>query len=167
LDSDLDHSNITVNPGTGIGTGTLQITASQDRAYRYGDCAGAINSPQTIQVNVAGVTPTAPFGSFDTRRLTPREWLARIAVTGWALDNIEVTRVDISREPIAGEPAGLVALGTAVFVSDARPDIQTMFPAYPINIAQVGDTRCSLTSCRMPAVQAHQATAPTSCMRLR
>jgi len=45
----------------------------------------------------------APFGSFDTPTTNTTGVVGAIAVTGWALDNIEVTRVDISREPIAGE----------------------------------------------------------------
>jgi hypothetical protein len=42
--------------------------------------------------------------------------------------------VDISREPVTGEPAGnLIFIGTAVFVADARPDVQAMFSTYPFS----------------------------------
>jgi hypothetical protein len=92
---------------------------------------GAPNSPQTIQVNVASVTPTLPFGSFDTPITNTTGVVGAIPVTGWALDNIEVTHVDILREPVTGEPAGnLIFIGTAVFSADARPDVQGMFPAF-------------------------------------
>jgi hypothetical protein len=55
-------------------------------------------------------------------------------VTGWALDNIEVTTVGIWREPVGGEstnPNGLVWIGNASFVPGARPDVQTTFPNSP------------------------------------
>ena len=57
-----------------------------------------------------------------------------IAVTGWALDDIEVTGVRILRDPVAGEPAGtLVLIGNAVLVDGARPDVQVSFPDAPRN----------------------------------
>jgi uncharacterized repeat protein (TIGR01451 family) len=128
-----NRSNIIVNPGTGVGTGTFQVTASIGQSGTVTvTAAGAINSPQTIQVNIAGVTPTLPFGSFDTPLNNTTGVVGAIPVTGWALDNIEVTRVDIMREPNANETPGvLVFIGTAVFSADARPDVQNMFPTYP------------------------------------
>jgi hypothetical protein len=130
-----DHSNITANPGAGVGTGTFQISATQGSSGIVTvNAAGAANSPQTIQVNVAGVTPTAPFGSFDTPAAGSSGVVGAIPVTGWALDNVEVTRVDILREPVVGEPSGnLILIGSAVFVADARPDVQGMFPSYPFS----------------------------------
>jgi uncharacterized repeat protein (TIGR01451 family) len=128
-----DHSNITVNPGAGVGTGTFQIAASQGSSGIVTvTSTGAINSPQTITVNVAAVTPAQPFGSFDTPINNTTGVVGAIPVTGWALDNIEVTHVDILREPVVGEPPGnLILIGTAVFSADARPDVQAMFPALP------------------------------------
>jgi hypothetical protein len=86
-------------------------------------------------VNVTNVpSGTQPYGSFDTPIDKTTGVVGAIPVTGWALDNIEVTHVDILREPVAGEPAGnLVFIGTAVFSADARPDVQTMFPASPFS----------------------------------
>src|SRR5260370_18578117 len=85
--------------------------------------AGAISSPETMKVNVAVVTPALPFGSFDTPITNTTGVVGAIPVTGWALDNIEVTRVDVLREPVVGEPQStLVFIGTAVFSADARPD---------------------------------------------
>src|SRR5260370_5829499 len=94
--------------------------------------AGAISSPETMQVNVAVVTRALPFGSFDTPITNTTGVVGAIPVTGWALDNIEVTRVDVLREPVVGEPQStLVFIGTAVFSADARPDVAAMFPALP------------------------------------
>ena len=39
-----------------------------------------------------------------------------------------VSRVDIYRSSIAGEPGGLVFVGRAVFIRGARPDVQSLFP---------------------------------------
>ncbi len=57
-----------------------------------------------------------------------------IAVTGWALDSIEVTGVDIWREPVAGGTGtALVFLGNTTFVAGARPDVQALYPTTPWN----------------------------------
>jgi len=93
---------------------------------------GAVNSPQQLQVNIPTVTSSNLLGSFDTPLDNTAGVVGAIPVTGWALDNIEVTKVDILREPVVGEPPGnLIFVGTAVFVADARPDVQALFPAYP------------------------------------
>jgi len=128
-----DRPNITVNPVSGVGTGTFQVSVSQGSSGIVTVTApGALSSPQTITVNVTGVTPTLPFGSFDTPVNNTTGVVGAIPVTGWALDLIEVTHVDIFREPIVGEsPSTLVFIGTAVFSADARPDVAAMFPTYP------------------------------------
>jgi hypothetical protein len=128
-----DHSNITVNPGSGAGTGTFQIAVSPGPSGIVTVTApGATGSPQNITVSVASVMPTPPFGSFDTPLDGTTSVVGAIPVTGWALDNIEVTHVDILREPVTGEPAGnLIFIGTAVFSADARPDVATQFASFP------------------------------------
>src|SRR5258708_3415790 len=99
-----DHSNITVNPGTGAGTGTFQITATAGSSGTVTVATpGAANSAQTITVNIASVTPMPPFGSFDTPVSNTTGVVGAIHVTDWELYKIEVTHVDILREPIAGE----------------------------------------------------------------
>nr|NIM91371.1 hypothetical protein [Candidatus Aminicenantes bacterium] len=62
-----------------------------------------------------------------------------IPITGWALDDIEVVRLEIKRnsdpedpfQPIY--PDGLVYIGDAVFVEGARPDVEKSYPDYPLN----------------------------------
>jgi hypothetical protein len=128
-----NQSNITVSPASGIGTGTFQVSATLGASGTVTvTAAGAANSPQTIQVNVASVTPAPPFGSFDTPITGTTGVIGAIPVTGWALDNIEVTHVDIFREPNANETPGvLVFIGTAVFSADARPDVAAQSPNLP------------------------------------
>ncbi|HEX4594099.1 MAG TPA: hypothetical protein VH157_07480 [Bryobacteraceae bacterium] len=129
-----DHQNITVSPGSGIGTGTFQVsTVAGASGVVTVTVPGVSSTTQTIQVNVKNVTPTVPFGNFDTPLNGVTGIVGAIPVTGWSLDNIEVTHVDILREPVSGEaPGSLVFIGTAIFVADARPDVQSLFPASPL-----------------------------------
>src|SRR6202011_4059521 len=102
-----NQSNITVNPPSGVGSGALQISVSPGPSGVVTVTAtGATNSPQQIQVTVANVTPALPFGSFDTPVNNTSGITGAIAVTGWALDNIEVSSVGIWREPGGGETPG-------------------------------------------------------------
>jgi hypothetical protein len=130
-----NQSNITVNPPSGVGSGTLQISVSPGPSGAVTvTAAGATNSPQQIQVNVANVTPGLPFGSFDTPVNNTAGITGAIAVTGWALDNIEVTSVGIWREPVGSEatsPNGLVFIGNTTFVPGARTDVQMTYPNSP------------------------------------
>ena len=94
---------------------------------------GAINPSLQVQVNVTAVTLGAPVGSFDTPVNGTSAIAGAIPVTGWALDNIEVTKVDIWREALGGEPAGLMYIGDAVFVAGARPDVESASANTPFN----------------------------------
>ncbi len=143
-----DRSNVTVSPASGTGTATFQVTATPPAgggtsgALITVSSPGAIGSPQQIQVNVSSVTPAAPFGNFDTPVNNTTGITGAIPVTGWALDNIEVPAVTgsggsgvaIWREPVPGEGGsanGLVFIGNATFVADARPDVASQFPGSP------------------------------------
>ena len=123
--------NITVS-GSGTGNGSFTVTAVAGASGTVTVTApGAVQSPLQVQVNVRAVTPGFPTGSFDTPASGATGIAGAIPVTGWALDNMEVTTVDIWREPLASEPAGLVLLGDAVFVADARTDVEGRFPTSP------------------------------------
>ncbi len=131
-----NQANVTVSPTSGVGLKTLQITAGAGPSATITVTApSASNSPLAIQVNVATVTPGAPFGSFDTPSNGATGVSGSIAVTGWALDSIEVTGVNVMREPVAGEPASpaLILVGAATFVAGARPDVQALYPTTPFN----------------------------------
>ncbi|MEO8095205.1 MAG: hypothetical protein ABI632_09760 [Pseudolysinimonas sp.] len=53
-----------------------------------------------------------------------------MAVTGWAVDDLEVAAVHIYRDPVAGEGSGLIYIGEAVQVQGARPDVAALYPTY-------------------------------------
>lgn len=86
-----------------------------------GPCASAVGTPSTSDDCVSG----------------------SIAMTGWALDDVGVSQVQIYRQctsveavasPSPCQPVGgnsLVFVGNASFISGARPDVEAAFGAYP------------------------------------
>jgi len=87
-------------------------------------------------------TSQPPRGFFDTP-VSGAVITGSVAVTGWALDDIGVDRVEIWRDAVAGEttplyegpgPAhGKIYIATTVFVDGARPDVARAFPYTPMN----------------------------------
>ena len=129
-----NESNLSAAPASGQGSGVFQVAVTGGSSGVVTvTSAGAVNSPLQIQVNVLSVSPGSPYGSFDTPPDNTSGIAGAIPVTGWALDNIEVLKVDIWREPVGSEPAGLVYIGDALFVSGARPDVEGLYPNAPLN----------------------------------
>jgi len=133
---------LTVSPVSGSGSGDLTIgvafapglTATQTGSITL-TFLGAGNStvPIGATLNVA-TGSAAPFGAFDTPTDGTPGITGSVAVTGWALDDIDVTGVRVLRDPVAGEtPGQLVFIGNAVFIEGARPDVQTAYAALPRN----------------------------------
>jgi glucose/arabinose dehydrogenase len=86
--------------------------------------------------------PIAPFGSFDTPLNGTTGLAGSLAVTGWALDDVQVARVTICRDYPAGSSGPLdpncntqsqIYIGDAVFIGGARPDVQAAFPSAPLS----------------------------------
>jgi len=119
---------VSVNPAglaAGIQTGTITVSDPD-----------ASNSPKEITVTLrilAAGTSSVPFGDFATPINGTVGITGAIPVTGWVLDDVESTKVEIWREPIAGEAAGIKFIGDAVFVEGARPDVEALYPASPLN----------------------------------
>jgi len=141
-----------VSPTSGSGSATLTIsvrfvpglTAQQNGTITL-NLTGAANTvgPLTAELNTlqSGAT-AAPFGSFDTPTDGMTGVAGSMAVTGWTLDDVGVTRVTICRAVIAGETLGpdercnnrpQAYIGDAVFVDGARPDVQALNPSAPMN----------------------------------
>jgi len=128
--------------GLGTGTGILKVSVNASGLVA-GTYVGTItvmgtnasNSPQTLSVTLTVVSGSgqAPFGSFATPADGATGISGAIPVTGWVLDDIETTKVEIWRDPVAGEGAGIIFIGSAIFVEGARPDIETGYPGYPFN----------------------------------
>jgi hypothetical protein len=121
-------------PPTGSALGHITITPTTP--------AAAVVIPVTITI-YQNATTSPPFGAFDTPVNGAMGVAGSIAVTGWALDDVEVIRVTICRDAVAGEGvpgsepncAGnmKVYIGDGVFIGGARPDIQAAFPNVPLN----------------------------------
>jgi hypothetical protein len=134
---------ITVSPGSGTGEGTasigVDITGLAPGTYNgtasIADPA-ASNSPQTVAIHLtvyAAGTTVHPFGDFATPLEGTTGITGAIPVTGWILDDVETTKVEIWRDAFTGETPGLWFIGTAIFVEGARPDVEADYPNYPLN----------------------------------
>jgi hypothetical protein len=140
---------VTVTPsGSGSGLLTVQVvngaglpaTGAAPQATITVTSADLPTLPQTITVDVqvyAPGTTNAPFGFFDTPVSGATGVTGAIAVTGWALDDIGVTGVQIWRDPVAGDPTpaanGKIFVGDAKFVTEARPDVDALNAALPLS----------------------------------
>jgi hypothetical protein len=116
--------NPAVLPPSGTAIGTVTISAPT---------ATPTSKTVTVYLNrLAASSP--PFGSFDTPTNYATKVAGSIAVTGWAMDDIAVTSVKIYRDRIGNEgvqPNGYVYIGDAVFVANARGDIEGANPTLP------------------------------------
>ena len=131
-----NQPNITVSPAAGTGNAVLQITATAGSSGIVTVTAPGVNSSGQVQINVASAAPANPYGRFDTPADNTTGIAGAIAVTGWALDSIEVTGVGIWRERVGSEPTapnGLVFVGDATFVPGVRSDVHASFPNAPLN----------------------------------
>ena len=130
-----------MSPTSGNGTApiTISLTATSLAAGTYTNnvrvTVGStqLNIPITTRVYAAG-TSAAPAGFFDT----PTNGIVNVAgslpVTGWAVDDVGIARVDILRDAVGSEPAGArILLGSASIVSGSRPDIEGLYPNAPLN----------------------------------
>jgi alpha-tubulin suppressor-like RCC1 family protein len=124
-------SNVT---SSGVGSGTANYTVAPNTgAARTGTVTIA---GQTLTIMEAAGPPdtTPPFGSFDTPLDGTNNVVGAVGVTGWALDNVGVTKVEVYRDAVTGEARGnfgFVFIGTAVLVAGARPDVQALYPNLP------------------------------------
>jgi len=132
-----NQSNITVSPTSGTGSATLSVSVIAGPSGVVTITApGATNSPVQVQVTVSTVTSAPPIGSFDTPLDNTTGVAGAIPVTGWALDNVGVSKVQVWREPVTNEPVAsnnLVFVGDAVQVAGARPDVKATYPNMPFN----------------------------------
>ena len=86
----------------------------------------------------------APIGYLDTPA-NAATVDGSVAINGWAVDDIGVSRVEIWRNCeeaidrprgactsiVSGGPANAVFVGRGAFISGARPDIETAYPSWP------------------------------------
>jgi phosphodiesterase/alkaline phosphatase D-like protein len=135
-----DAGWLTCSPGSGQGPGVVSVSVnpsglavgSYPAAITVTDPAnGSVTLPVNLVIYNQGTT-SAPFGYFETP-IHNSTVTSSIPVTGWVLDDIEVTSVKIYRAPVDNEGSGLVYIGDAVMVDGARPDVEQAYPDYPLN----------------------------------
>jgi len=139
---------IVVQPSSGTNTGVINISVNPSSLPYGGIYAGqsggsvtvsspnAINNPQTIGVTFniyEDILSHYIYGYIDTPLDRATNLAGAIPVSGWALDLIEVAKVEIWRDSVAGETPGQWYIGDAVFVEGARPDIEAAYPKFPLN----------------------------------
>ena len=119
----------TTTPGPGNTSTIEQASITVDANGSASARAGHITlGSRSITVFQSGTTMSAPFGVLES----PANGAVvngSIAVTGWALDDLDVSNVSIYRDPIAGEGAAQIFVGTATFVTGARPDVEAAYPS--------------------------------------
>lgn len=122
----------TPTSGTGAGVITVSVNTSGLTAGTYTGTITvfdpwASNTPRTVSVTLTVKSSTsdqAPFGDFATP-VSGSSVSSSIAVTGWALDDIDVASVKIYN--------GATYIGDAVFVEGARSDVAAAYATYPKN----------------------------------
>jgi hypothetical protein len=147
-----DQPWLVVTPTSGNGSAALTVSIKFDPSVAAAGTAtghvnvavlGASNAVGPITVTLNTLTASAPpFGVFDSPPNGSTGIAGSLPVTGWALDNVQATRVTICRDPVAGEVAPPTAncggnakiyVGDATFVDGARPDVQAANSTVPLN----------------------------------
>jgi len=135
---------ISVSPSFGTGSATLTVTVAYSSSLPTAGTSngsvvltftGAANNtagPITVALTtIPNGTSTAASGVLDTPADGSTGVTGSIGVTGWAIDDVEVIRVRILRDPIAGEGPAQVFIGMGVFVDGSRPDVAALHPTRP------------------------------------
>ncbi len=143
-----------VSPASGSGSANLSISVGSTVGLPASGTitaaitlvlTGASNTVRPIDVRLTLVpdgTSAIPFGNVDTPANNLAGVTGAVPFTGWALDDIEVTRVMICRAAVGSEVAPVDAncggatqifVGFPVFVDGARPDVQAGNPRVPLN----------------------------------
>jgi phosphodiesterase/alkaline phosphatase D-like protein len=136
-----DAEWLSCSPGSGVGPGAVTVSVNPS-GLDIGTYSASItvtdlntSNGKVLPVNLTVYkknTTSAPFGYFETP-INNSTVMSSIPVTGWVLDDIEVTSVKIYRDPVSGEGNKMVYIGDAVFVDGARPDVEETYPDYPLN----------------------------------
>ena len=141
-----------VTPASGTGSATLSIgltftsglpsSGSLNAAVSL-TFSGAANSPGPIAIKLNMLSgTTAPIGFVDTPIDRATGITGAVPFTGWAIDDVELTRVMICRGAVGAEVAPVdpncagqaqIFVGFPVFIDLARPDVAAAYPEIPLN----------------------------------
>jgi len=134
-----------VSPASGIGPATLTVSVEPGIAG-IGTHTAAVTvvagtetlPPVSVTWTLHPGTTSPPFGRFETPVSMIENLTGAVALTGWALDDVEVTDVQIWRLPHPADPAaaifqgpgppnGKIFVGHATLIDGARPDVEAAF----------------------------------------
>ena len=144
------HPWITVSPASGTGPATLLVGVQPDPSLSLNGTASGTVSVAFTGASAAGGTvavslttkpataSSAPTGAFDTPDDGATGVTGSVALTGWAMDDVEVKQVRIVRSPSVGvcdlgQASSWIPVGTATMVDGARPDVAALNPGAPRN----------------------------------
>jgi hypothetical protein len=116
-------------PGGGVGVATFTVN-------ECGTASTFLNPGQQFTATYRITTGGLPVGTVDTPADNITGVSGSLGVTGWVVDDINITGVRIYRNAVSGETGdglGRIFLGDANRVDDARPDIEAAYPTSPFN----------------------------------
>jgi uncharacterized repeat protein (TIGR03803 family) len=142
-----------VSPASGTGSATFSIAVAFNPSLPSSGSVsgavtlsfnGAVNSPGpiTVKLNLLSGASDRPFGVIDTPIDFRTGVTGAVPFTGWALDDLELSRVMICRAAVGAEVAPVdpncagaaqIFVGFPVFIDLARPDVAATFPEIPLN----------------------------------
>ena len=143
---------LAVSPASGTGPAVVTVTALAAGGIPVGgSVSGAITFTMTGSGNATASVAAAlttfvpgttgsPTGTVDTPLDNVTGVTGAIPVTGWAVDDVEVARVTVCRDPVAGESApgnpncngaAQIYVGDGLFIDGARPDVLAAYPLIP------------------------------------
>jgi hypothetical protein len=171
-----DQAFAIVSPASGSGTASISVQINPALlpvgpavATVTVTAPGSSGSPLTISVDVTTYSSLPPTtGDFQTPADGATGVHGAVAVTGWALDGIDINRVEIYRDTVTGDPApgpnGKIFIGNATLVFGARPDIAATFPTMPFNTR--GGWGYMLLTNMLPDLNAHTAVGGNGTFKL-
>ena len=142
---------MTVSPASGSGPATVMVSVSPTAAtsatsvgtitFAVSGADDPVGPVSVMLTRSPAASSTAPFGSLDTPTDGSSKLHGAVAVTGWAVDDIDVAEVQVWRDPNPADPPGAVVggkvfIGYASMIEGARPDVEAAFVAP--NVSRAG-----------------------------
>jgi len=134
---------VSTGANTSVGLGALALSTSHYWHVRAINGNGTTYADGSTTAFWSFTTAAAapPFGQVDTPAQGAGGVQGAIGITGWSLDDVGVSTVQIYRNCLAFEPGNcqdvlgnsVVYIGDAAFLDGARPDVAAAYPSYPNN----------------------------------
>jgi hypothetical protein len=138
-----NYDVVSVSPSSGSGDSIVTVSFDMSQgSYSPGSysaplgviATGDTDAEATFTVNLnvkSSATNQEPFGDFATPA-DGSSGASSIAVTGWALDDTGVSKVELYANLSTNVGHG-VYIGDAILVEGARPDLENVYNTYPGN----------------------------------